>query len=730
MEPQKYLGCRRMPFTVHYTLFTVLETAHSIQVEGMTCGNCALSIQQLLAKRGAKHVSANASSGEVHFTVSSSTDVPAALDAIDDLGYRVVRESADSESGIAHHGHDHGSGTAWMLPLCALLTVPLLAHMFISAPVLHNAWVQWALATPVFGIGLYAFGGSAFRSLRHGLPNMNVLIVLGATAAYAYSLAALATGDHRYLFFETAASIITLVMAGNWLEARTVKATTASIDALARLQPQRARLVMVDSIGKETVLEVDSRDVHSGDLVRVATGDGIPVDGTIERGDVSVDERMITGESLPAQKAVGDAVVGGTVLLDGTALIRATTVGEKSALANIVRLVRQAQGSKPPLQKLADRISAVFVPAVLGVAALTFLVNFFALHHLFPESMARAIAVLVISCPCAMGLATPAAVAVGLGRAARMGILVKGGDTLERMRGLKQMVFDKTGTLTTGELRVEEAIVDGILEEDFRSRVAALESYSSHPIAKSIVRQWGNGDAAFFRNVREEKGRGMEGTDAAGSRWQLGSQAWAGPAAAPAGYDLYLTQDGAFRGALKLSDELRPDAAGTIAELKRMGFRTILLSGDRQEKCEAVAARLGIDEVLAEKTPEEKNAALERLSTQAPTGMVGDGINDAPALARAAVGFSLGDATQIAIGSASVILSGNKLSALPRAIRLGVYTEATIKSNLFWAFIYNVVAIPVAAAGLLHPTWGAGVMALSDVVLVLNSLRLGVRRLG
>ncbi len=696
----------------------------------MTCGNCALSISQLLAKRGLIHVSANASSGEVHFTAADSTDVPAALDAIDDLGYRVVRESAPSESGAAHHGHDHGSGTAWMLPLCALLTVPLLAHMFISAPLLHNAWVQWALATPVFGIGLYAFGGSALRSLKHGLPNMNVLIVLGAIAAYAYSLAALATGNHRYLFFETAASIITLVMAGNWLEARTVKATTASIDALARLQPQRARLVMVDSIGKETVLEVDSRYVRTGDLVRVATGDGIPVDGTIERGDVSVDERMITGESLPAQKAVGDAVVGGTVLLDGTALIRATTVGEKSALANIVRLVRQAQGSKPPLQKLADRISAVFVPAVLGVAAVTFLANFFFLHHLFPESMARAIAVLVISCPCAMGLATPAAVAVGLGRAARMGILVKGGDTLERMRGLKQMVFDKTGTLTTGELRVEDFVVGGISEQDFRSRVAALEGHSSHPIAKSIVRQWGNGDAAFFRDVREEKGRGMEGKDVAGSRWQLGSQAWTGAAAAPAGYDLYLSQDGAFRGALKLSDELRPDAAGTIAELKRMGFRTILLSGDRQEKCDAVAAQLGIDEVLSEKTPEEKNAVLERLSTQAPTGMVGDGINDAPALARAAVGFSLGDATQIAIGSATVILSSNKLSALPRAIRLGMYTEATIKSNLFWAFIYNVVVIPVAAAGLLHPTWGAGVMALSDVVLVLNSLRLGVRRLG
>jgi len=699
----------------------------TVQVEGMTCNNCALSITRLLQQRGMSGISANAATGEVIFSTPDAAAVPAALDAINKLGYRVRRE----EDGETAHAHNHVHTGNGLLLLCALLTAPLLAHMFVSAPVLHNAWVQWALATPVFGIGLWMFGGSAIRSLRAGLPNMDVLIVLGATAAYGYSLAALATGNHRYLFFETAASIITLVMAGNWLEHRTVRATTASIDALARLQPQTARLVMRDSLGKETVTEVESRYVRTDDLVRAITGEAVPVDGIIESGTLHVDERMITGEALPVRKGPGDAVTGGTIVADGSATVRATTVGEASALAAIVRLVKEAQGSKPPLQKLADRISAVFVPAVLGIALLTLLVNFFVLHHTLPESTARAIAVLVISCPCAMGLATPAAVAVGLGRAARSGILVKGGDTLERMRGLKQIVFDKTGTLTTGQLRAEDLVVDGIAEAEAQKIIASLEAHSAHPIARSIGRQWGAGDAALLSSVVEEKGSGLEGRDAEGRTWRAGRAAWAvgDAASAPADYDVYLSEDGVFRAALRLADELRPDAAATVQTLKARGFRTILLSGDRPEKCAAVGAALGLDEVLGGRTPAQKNEEMERLMAAAPTAMVGDGVNDAPALARASVGFSLGDASQIAIGTASVVLSGNRLADVPRAIRLGTLTERTIKSNLAWAFLYNIIAIPVAASGALHPAFGAGVMALSDVVLVLNSLWLGVRKL-
>ncbi len=697
----------------------------------MTCASCAASINRLLQRKGLKDVSANAATGEVHFKAEPTVSLPGVYDAIDGLGYHVVREGEDSLHST-HEGGGHGPSEDRFLPLCIFLTVPLLAHMFTAWAPLHNPWVQAALATPVFLMGTIAFGPSAFRSLRAGAPNMNVLIVLGATAAFGYSLLSLlpGTGAHRYLFFETAASIITLVMLGNRLEHRTVKRTTASIDALARLQPRRARLVMRDSIGRETVMDVDTAHLRTGDLVRVATGEAIPTDGVVVEGTAGVDEGMITGEGRPVLKTIGDAVVGGTVTADGGLLVETTAVGKASALARIIRLVQEAQGAKPPLQKLADKIAAVFVPAVLGISGLTLVINYFIINSSLPEAVSRAIAVLVISCPCAMGLATPAAVAVGLGRAARRGILIKGGDTLERMKGLRTVVFDKTGTLTTGALRIGAADVQGMEEEAFREVAAALETHSAHPIARSIVRQWGSGSSVALHGVVEHKGRGVEGTDAGGARWQIGSYRWLSPAGAPDdSYDLYLLQNGTYRGAIRLEDDLRPDAAETVRQLKRMGLRTVLLSGDKAEHCARIGAALGLDEVHAEATPESKDRILQTLTAAGPTAMVGDGINDAPALARATVGFSLSDATGIAVQSAQVILSSARLSSLPEAIRLGTYTEATIRSNLFWAFLYNVVAIPVAAAGLLHPTWGAGVMALSDVVLVLNSLRLGVRRL-
>jgi Cu+-exporting ATPase len=314
--------------------------------------------------------------------------------------------------------------------------------MFVGWHVLHNAWVQLALATPVYAIGLYVFGTSAIRSLKHRMPNMDVLIILGASAAYIYSLIGILfipEQAHNYLFFETTGSIITLVMFGNWLEHKTVKSTTQAIDALVKLQPQTARIIIADSLGKENIMQVESRYVKEGDLVLVNNGDSIPVDGKIFSGEARIDEHMITGESLPAHKAEGDDVVGGTLLVDGNIRIKATTVGRASVLSNIIRLVREAQGNKPPLQKLADKISAVFVPAVLGIALLTLLVNFFIADYTFAESMMRSIAVMVIACPCAMGLATPAAVAVGLGRAARNGMLVKGGDTLEQLKKIKQV---------------------------------------------------------------------------------------------------------------------------------------------------------------------------------------------------------------------------------------------------------------------------------------------------
>ncbi len=709
-----------------------MEKTYSTKVDGMTCGNCALTISKVLEKKGATNISANAASGDVSFSMDEDVDVDIVYNAIDDLGYTVEREKDEETSANGAHHHEHKDNSTLYLIISAVLTVPLLAHMFTDWHVLHNAWVQLALATPVYIIGLKEFGRSAIRSLKHGIPNMDVLIVIGASAAYIYSvigMVAYSSEVHNYLFFETAASIITLVMFGNWLEHKTVKSTTVAIDALVQLQPQKAKMVMTDSVGKETIMEVDSKYLKHDDVVMVNTGDSIPVDGKIIKGQAQIDEHMITGESLPVSKQIDDEVVGGTVLLDGNLRIQATAIGSESVLSNIIRMVREAQGQKPPLQKLADKISAIFVPAVLAIAVATFLLSYFIGDVSFENAMMRSIAVMVISCPCAMGLATPAAVAVGLGRAARNGILIKGGDTLQQLKEIKQIVFDKTGTLTTGELQIDGFVTD-MDDATFKSVVASLEGHSSHPIAKSVANQWKAAEKYSFNEVNEVKGKGIEATDASGDKWQLGSELWLhSNQQENTGYDLYLYKNNSFAGAINISDALRPDAAETISELKEMGYTTILLSGDKQSKCERIGKELGIDEVFAEHNPEMKNEKLTSLLEKAPTAMVGDGINDAPALAKATVGISLSNATQIAIQSANLILSNNQLSTLPKAIRLGIYTERTIKSNLFWAFIYNIVAIPVAALGYLRPTFGAGIMALSDVVLILNSLFLGIRRL-
>ena len=697
----------------------------------MTCGNCALTVSRLLEKKGMKNISANAASGEVNFTISNDTDVNVVFDAIDHLGYKVIREEDSSLNGHTHGDHTSNKQTL-LLVVSAVLTVPLLLHMFMSWSLLHHPWVQFALATPVYMIGLYVFLPSAYRSLTHRIPNMDVLITIGASAAYIYSLIGIlfyTERAHDYLFFETTAAIITLVMAGNWLEHKTVKSTTQAIDELVKLQPQFARIIMTDSIGKETVTGVESKYVRSGDIVLVNHGDTIPVDGEIVFGDAQIDEHMITGESIPVHKKKEDKVVGGTLLLDGNIKVRATAVGSSSVLANIIKMVRAAQAIKPPLQRLADKISAVFVPVVLVIAVLTIIVNYFIVDLSFPASMMRSIAVLVIACPCAMGLATPAAVAVGLGRAARNGILIKGGDTLSSMKKLKQIVFDKTGTLTTGKLQIESFVVNEMSEDEFKKIVASLEHHSSHPVAKSITSTWKDFSAGF-NEITEVKGKGMQAQDKEGNTWQFGSEQWLHrDKHRENGFDLYLYKNGVYKGAVKISDTLREDAAEAIAELKQMGYKTILLSGDKKEKCELIARQLGIEECFGEQNPEQKNKKLDELMKIAPTAMVGDGINDAPALARATVGISLSESTQIAIQSANVILSNNQLSTLPKAIRLGIYTDQTIKQNLFWAFFYNIIAIPVAAAGFLRPTFGAGIMAMSDVVLVLNSLRLGFRRI-
>ncbi|MFA6060525.1 MAG: cation-translocating P-type ATPase [Taibaiella sp.] len=708
-----------------------MEQTFNVRVEGMTCGNCALTISRYLEKQGMKHVSANAASGELSFTAEGHADVARIYKGINDLGYKMIKPG--EEVSHDHHGHHHASGLGRLLIICALFTVPLLFHMFVGHDsIFNNPWLQLVLCLPVYAIGAWHFGGSAFRALKNGIPNMDVLIIMGASAAFFYSLIGMfffTEHAHQYLFFETTATIITFVLIGNWIEERTVQSTTSSIKALAALQPSMAKVIMTDSFGKESTMQVESKFLKINDIVSVNDGDSIPADGIVVSGTATVNESMITGESLPVHKEESITVTGGSVVTSGNLRIKTTAVGEATSLAEIIRLVQKAQSAKPTMQKLADKISAVFVPVVLGIAVITLLINYFIADIGFAQSMMRSIAVLVIACPCAMGLATPAAVAVGLGRAARNGILVKGGDTLERFKDIKQIVFDKTGTLTTGELKISSFETDKISDEELKSVVVSLEYYSSHPIARSVLKSWAAASQIPLHSVKETKGEGIEGKDADNNTWQLGSFKILNGSTNSRSFDLHLLKNGEWVGGLNIEDELRPEAAGTIKTLHDIGYKTILLSGDRKAKAEAVGRETGIDTVIAEQTPAQKMDELERLIKLAPTAMVGDGINDSPALARADVGISLSDATKVAMQSANVILSNNHLSSLPKAIKLGKFTYQTIKQNLFWAFFYNVLAIPLAAMGYLSPIWAAIVMAFSDVILVLNSLRLNFRKI-
>lgn len=700
-----------------------MQNAIQCKVEGMTCGNCALTISNFLNKKGAREVVANASTGDVSFVVENLEEIDVLYDGIDDLGFKVMRNKEEA-------AHTHSSVKVFLW-ISIIFWIPLMAHMFLSWPILHHPLTQLLLVLPVYIIGWIHFGTSALRSLKNGIPNMDVLVFIGASAAFFYSIAGWYLHPemaHQYLFFETTASIITLVLAGNFLEEYAVNSTASSIKELMKYQKTKANLILVDSIGKESMIEIDNEDVKLDDLLQVNSGDKIPVDGIIIHGNAAIDESMMTGESIPNMKGISDEVIGGTILKDGNLRIRATAIGSNTALSNIIKLVHQAQAAKPPMQKLADKISAIFVPIVVVVAICTFLINHFVFDINIENSMMRTIAVMVIACPCAMGLATPAAVMVGLGRAARKGILIKGGDTLEKIKDIQQFVFDKTGTLTTGKLLIDQYHTT-LDPKEFQQIIVSMEQFSSHPIAKSICKEWSTTNPIDFSSTEEIKGIGMKAIDHLQNEWQLGSYRLLKNRTEEKRHDFYLLKNGMLVGWIDMKDELRADAKSVISQLKNRGYSTILLSGDRKEKCESIAAELGIEQVYSEQMPEEKMKKLESLMQQAKTAMIGDGINDAPALAKATIGISLSDASQIAMQSSQVILLKNNLALLPQAIFLGKHTFLTIQQNLFWAFFYNIVAIPVAATGYLTPTWGAGIMALSDIVLILNSLRLRYKKI-
>ena len=445
-------------------------------------------------------------------------------------------------------------------------------------------------------------------------------------------------------------------------------------------------------------------------------------------GDVHVNESLLTGESKPVHKTKKENLIGGSLVTAGTVKAQVTATGKDTVLSNILNLVKQAQGEKPPVQQLADKISAVFVPVVIGISVLSFLLNYFVFHVPATASLMRSIAVLVISCPCAMGLATPAAIAVGLGRAAKKGILFRNARSLELFKNIRTVVFDKTGTLTMGNFRVTKIHSPVLSEEEFKQVVFSLEKYSNHPIAKAIIAEWKIPDTISWIKVEEIKGLGIRAEDARGNSWILGSHKIAATHTTDDSHTAYLLQNEKLIGWFDMEDEIRPEAKEVISYLHTKNIQTILLSGDSLDRVQKIATVLGIDKVYAEKTPEEKLLIIEQLNKEAPVAMVGDGINDAPALAKATIGISMSDATQLAMQTAQVVLMNKGIQHLPLALGLGKHTFSTIKGNLFWAFIYNIVAIPIAAVGLLQPGLAALAMGFSDVVLAINSIRLNYRK--
>ncbi len=700
------------------------------KVEGMDCTTCALNIHKYLEKQGMKNVKVNFATGDVIFDYNEALPKEKISAGIKGLGYTVVNDTPEgfesNNSKLKTFLSTHLQRFWFCLPFTALLMLHMIPGVHIHW--LMNHWVQLALTIPVYLVGMSFFGKSAWKSIRNGMPNMNVLIAVGATAAFFYSLYGSLTGQaEQYLFYETAATIITLVFLGNYLEQASIASTQRELNKLAKSQKVMANMIAFDDEHKEQIFPVENTNLRVGDLILIKSGEQVPIDCKILWGEAQVNEAIVTGESAPVHKIAKDKLIGGSVISDGTVKALVTAVGSDTVLSGIINMVKQAQGEKPPVQVLADKISAIFIPVVLGIAVLTLIVTWIVLKDFTPALM-RSIAVLVIACPCAMGLATPAAIAVGLGRAARTGILFRNATSLETFKDIKQVVFDKTGTLTTGKFIVSGFKPGNTKELEFKKIAYSLEKYSNHPIAKSITAEWKAKEEIKWKKIEEVKGFGVKAEDIEDNTWWAGSFKVAAKMTDDDTHNVYIIKNDTLLGWINVKDEIRPEAKSVIDYLHSKNIETILLSGDRLAKCNELASQLGIDTVIAEQTPEQKLNKITALSAIAPTAMIGDGINDAPALAKATIGISMNDASQIAVQSAQVVLMNHGLKNLPVALGLGKHTYITIKQNLFWAFAYNIVAIPVAAFGFLTPAFGALVMGMSDVVLAINSVRLFIKK--
>ncbi|MFW5874703.1 MAG: heavy metal translocating P-type ATPase [bacterium] len=732
-----------------------------LPVTGMTCANCAANIERALNKKTPGIVSASTSFASEKVSVEyipSVIDLEGIVRAIQKAGYDAVipdedEDSAEDAEASARNAEVRDQTIKFAVGL--IFTLPLFVLSMgrdfqLLGPWAHAAWVNWlffALATPVQFYTGWDYYTSGYRSLANRGANMDVLVAMGSSVAYFYSVFVIlfpVLGDHVY--FETAAVIITLIKFGKLLETRTKRKTGGAVRKLIGLRPDTA--VVIEN-GQEK--EVPVKGVEKGMRLLIRPGQRIAVDGTVVEGQSSVDESMLTGESVPVGKKQGDTVIGGTINIDGALEFEATRVGKETALAQIIRMVQEAQGSRPPIQALADKVAAVFVPVVIGVAFVTFGIWLVVTAEFVP-SMIRLVSVLVIACPCALGLATPTAVMAGTGKGAEKGILFKSGEALETAEKLDTILLDKTGTLTAGEPSVTEVVALQGGQEEILSIAAAVEKGSEHPIGRAIVREaedrglnpakvsefrsfGGDGVSAEIEGRTVKVGRidwfRDQGMDVSGMEEEIGKLQNKGRTVVMA------ADESRSLGLIAVADTIKPEAKEVVGLLHDYGMTVVMLTGDHRTTAAAIAEELGIDEVLSEVKPDEKAEKVKSVQAEGGrVGMVGDGINDAPALAQAEVGFAIGSGTDVAIETGDVVLSSGSLHGVIRALHISRKTMRTVRQNLFWAFCYNVVLIPVAAgvlnpfAGLpmllrqLHPILAALAMSLSSISVVTNSLLL------